>query len=136
MSRCVKTVFDRKILCSGTMTDYIIIKNRTLQGTTSNRKKAVEDFVVVDNVFGYLEAVSATTRFNGINIESNITHLVYIPFDQTIYELDKNTLFAEVERTRSRLFKLEKIMNYGEQDEYLVLYCKETGFADIEANEG
>ena len=135
-SRCVRTVFERKILCAGTMTDYIVILRREIQGTTVNSEQADELFTEVENYNGHLEAVRPTQRFDGINISTETTHIIYIPFDQSTYELDINTLFADVERTRDRRFKLLKIQNYGEDDNYLALYCKEQGFNDIEANKG
>lgn len=136
MNRCVKTIFERKVLCVGTMTDYVSIQRRELQGTTVNNTYAEEQFTEVDNFNGHLEARMPTQRFDGINMTDSMTHVIYIPFDQTIYELDRNTMFAEVEKTRNRFFKLLKIMNYGEDDEYLALFCKETGFSDLEAAEG
>lgn len=135
-TRCVKTIFDRVILCAGTMTDYITIKKREIQGTTVNDNQAEESFTDIENFMGYIEAKKPTVRFDGINILNEITHVAYSPFDQTVYELDVNTLFIQVERNRNRIFKLLQIMNYGEQDEYLAYYLKETGFSDIKANEG
>ncbi len=135
-NRCTKTIFDRKVLCAGTMTDYVTIQRREITGTTPNNPVGSETLTNVVDYFGYLEAIKPTQRFNGINISGNTTHLVYIPFDQSTYELDVNTLFVLDSKTRPRLYKLLSIENYGEQDEYLILYCKENGFADIEANEG
>lgn len=136
--RCVKTIFDRKILCVGTMTDYIMIKKREQVGINPdpNSTQASEIFTDIQDYMGYLEAVKPTTRFDGVYIDNTVTHIVYIPFDQTTFELDKNSLFAELERTRNRLFKMQKCMNYGEQDEYLALFLSETGFVDVEAAEG
>lgn len=132
-NRCTKTIFDRVILCAGAMTDYFMIKSRALQGTTANNTQLSGQFATIINMLGYLEAKKPTQRFDGVNIGAEVTHLGYLPFDQTVYELDKNTCFVEIERNKNRYFKLLSIMNYGEQDEYILFYLKETGFTDIEA---
>lgn len=136
--RCTKTMFDRIILCSGTMTDYMSIKKREQQGTSPDPDdtSATEKFTTVENYMGYIEAIKPTARYDGVHIDSTITHIAYIPFDQTTYELDLNTLFVDLERQRNRFFKLKRIMNYGEQDEYLALSLTETGFTDLQAAEG
>jgi hypothetical protein len=136
--RCVKTIFDRKILCVGTMTDYMTIKKREQVGIgpDQNDTSATEGFTDVIAYMGYMEAVKPTARFDGVYIDSATTHVGYIPFDQTTYELDNNSLFVELERSRNRLFKMQRIMNFGEQDEYLALFLTETGFIDLQAAEG
>ena len=136
--RCVKTIFDRKILCAGTMTDYMTIKKREQQGTgpDSNDISSKAVFTDILNQMGYLEAIRPTTRFDGVYIDRATTHIAYVSFDQTVYELDVNSLFIDLERNRNRLFKMQKIMNYGEQDEYLAISLSETGFTDLQAAEG
>jgi hypothetical protein len=120
------------------MSDFGTIKRRTQQGITGdpNDNQSSVSFTAIANYLGYLEAVKPTARFDGVYIDNTTTHVYYTPFDQTTYELDKNSLFVEIERTRNRLFKMQRIMNYGEQDEYLAIFMQETGFADIEAAKG
>jgi hypothetical protein len=136
IANCVKTLFNREVLCAGTMDDFITIYNRELQGTSLDGEQAKPQFTEVSTAMGKLEARNPTQRFDGIVINNAITHAVYIPFTQQIYELDRNTLFVEYESTRNRWFKLLSIMNLGEQDEYLALMVKETGFVGLEASEG
>lgn len=140
-NRCVKTQFDRQILCAGTMTDYVEILSRAIQGTEPGLSTQAEpDFSAIAQYAGYLEAVKNTPRWNGVSVEDqsafNFTHAGYIPFDQTIYELDINTFYVKITRQRARYFKLKGIMNWGEQDEYLQLQLAETGFADLKAAHG
>jgi len=134
--RCVKTMFTRQILCAGTMDNYIKILERKQVGGGFNGPDITETFTAVFEFMGKLEIINPTARFNGVNIGDNITHIIYIPFDQAIYELDINTLFVEIERQKNRRFKLLSISNLDEQDTYLALYCKETGFVDKEAING
>lgn len=133
--RCVKTLFERQILCSGTMTDYVMIKRREIQGTTPNTTQADEELTLVADFMGHLEARKPTQRFDGVTISDRVTHVVYIPYDQDIYELDYNTLWVEIEQTRNKNYKMDGIMNLGEQDEYLALFLIERGFVNLEATE-
>lgn len=137
--RCTKTIFERVILCSGSMEDYVTIYENVLQETTLTQNQAQPEKNVLLSIFGRLEEVNALARYAGIKMTNNTpegksSHVVYIPFEQSIFELDINRFFIKVERTvRSRLFKMNKISNYGEQDEYLAVWCNETGFDDLEA---
>ncbi len=131
-NRCIKTVFTRTILCAGTMQDYIKIVRREYSGSDVNETVTQETFTTVDEFMGYLEVRNPTQRFDGVNIASNITHIVYIPFDQTVYELDRNTLFVELEKIRNRYLKLVAVEDFHEQEDYLALYCTESGFTDLE----
>ena len=132
--KCVKTIFSKQILCAGSMCNYIKVLNRTQTPGGWESNTPIETFEIKYTMMGYIEAIKPTSRFNGINIADGITHLVYLPFEQTIYELDRNSLYIEIERQKNRRFKLEQIEDYGEQGNYLVLYCRELGFTDIEAN--
>lgn len=139
--RCVKTQFDRQILCAGTMTDLVEIIERDQVGTQPGEAlESTPTFTTVVDFAGYLEATKATRRFNGVSMEDqsapNFTHAGYIPFDQTVYELDVNKFFVKLTRDRSRYFKLKAVRNWGEQDEYLQLNLAETGFTDLLAATG
>ena len=133
--KCVKTYFSRKILCAGAMSDFIKIQNRELTAGGYDSEPQ-EIFTNVLNMNGNIEEVKPTDRFNGVNVADGITHIVYVPFEQSIYELDINTLFVELERSKNRRFKMLSVGNLGEQDQYMALYCKETGFVDKEATAG
>ena len=139
--RCVKTQFNKEILCAGSMQDLVEVLKR-VQGTTEVGEsiESSEIFTLVADFAGYLEASKATRRFNGVSMEDqsapNFTHAGYIPFDQDVYELDVNSFFVRLTRDRSRYFKLKAIKNFGEQDEYLQLQLAETGFDDIKASFG
>ena len=134
---CVKTRFDRVILCAGTMKHCIEILSREMKapepGVSLN---ASPEFTAVSVTAGRLEDTSGTPRYAGVNTESGVTHAVYISFDPDVYELDLNTCFVKVSFTnRDRYFKMKKVRNLGEQDQYIEFECAETGFTDLEAAE-
>lgn len=131
--RCIKTLFKRQILCAGSMRDYITIYRSALQSTTFDQKQAAKNFEIVDNMIGALEARNPVKRFDGIVIDNTFTHVIYIAYDQTIYELDLNTLFCDVEKPRTRRFKMLNMLNLEEEDKYLAIFVKETGFSDLSA---
>jgi len=134
MTRCTKTIFSRTILCAGTMTDYIMIKSRVQQGSGVDETDISHTFTNIANYMGYLEDRNPVQRFDGIVIGDNVTHIIYIPYEQEVYELDKNTIFIEVESTRNKYYKPLSMIEYNEQ--YLAFYCMETGFTDLVAAEG
>jgi len=131
--RCVKTIFSRITLCAGTMDNYIKVLERRQVGGGFNGPGITETFTLVSEFMGKIEVRNPTARFAGVGIEDGVTHIVYIPFDQTIYEMDNGKLFIEIERQKNRRFKLLSCSNLDEQDSYLALYCRETGFVDKEA---
>jgi hypothetical protein len=140
--KCVFTEFSKQILCAGTMKDYCMIISRTLQPSNPDELTMIETLTDVLGVFGKLEDTRPVKRFDGVNYSSNssLTHLFYIPYSQAVYEMDVNTLFlrrkakTNFASAKDRYYKLVGIRNYGEQDEYLILELKETGFSDKLAN--
>lgn len=132
--RCVYTRFDRKILCAGTMIDWLIIERRDQQGITDpDTGASVEEFTTVESFAGRIEASRRTPRFDGVNTEDAKTHVAYIPYDQTVYELDLGSLFIRKEGTRDRRFTLKGISPYDEEEHWLEMELRETGFADVTA---
>lgn len=93
-------------------------------------------FTPVSDFAGILEAVRAVPRMEGVNPSTSDTHVCYIPFDQTVFEMDKNKFFIKITRTRPRWFKFAAIVDWGEQEEYLQIRLNETGFTDLEASGG
>ena len=133
---CTKTRYDRKILCAGAMTHYLDIYKHEAATTDFGSLQANPTKTKITSMFGYFEAVKPSLRFDGVVIDDKTTHLFYIAFDQTIYELDVNKLFClKYNPARNRIFKLSNIENYGERDQWLMLSLEEQGFADKEATE-
>ena len=128
--KCTKTRYDRKILCAGAMVDYMSIV-RSESGTTDfDNIQAEPTMTVIRSYFGYLEVVRPSIKFNGVSIDRNATHLWYIPFEHDVYELDINSLFVTKEGTKERIFKLNEIENYDEQDRWLALHLEDKGFSE------
>lgn len=135
--KCIKTQFSRKILCAGSMKDYIEIYSREIIGTNPGEDEQPDPtFSAVSDFAGYLEAVRETHRQEGINTSESNTHVCYIPYDQTVFEMDANKFFIKISRTRERWFKFTGVTDWGEQEEYLQIKLKETGFSDLGASNG
>ena len=119
------------------MKDFIEIYSREMPGT--NPGKTIQSkpvFTPVSDFAGMFEAVGATPRMEGVNPSSSDTHVCYIPYDQTVFEMDKNKFFIKITSTRSRWFKFTAVMDWGEQEQYLQIRLNETGFVDLEASGG
>lgn len=135
--RCIKTQYTKKILCVGAMKDFIEVFSRTMQGTNLGQTiQSTPLFTPISDFAGLLEAVRATPRMEGVNPSSSDTHVCYIPYDQTVFEMDKNRFFIRITRTRSRWFKFTGVIDWGEQEQYLQIRLTETGFTDLEASGG
>jgi hypothetical protein len=138
--RCEKTLFTRQILTAGTMKDYCTIISRDLQPSSPDSIENIEVMTDIMGMDGKLEDISFVTRFDGVNIANGATHLYYIPYQQSIYELDINNLFVRrkckvgLPKDKDRYYKMLGIRNYGEQDQYNILQLKETGFTNKLAN--
>jgi hypothetical protein len=134
---CIKTQYSRKILCAGAMNDYIEIYSRSMSGTNPGQTiQSNPIFTPISDFAGLLEAVRATLRMEGVNLSDADTHVCYIPYDQTVFEMDKNKFFIKITRTRSRWFKFTAVMDWGEQEQYMQIRLNETGFTDLEASGG
>jgi hypothetical protein len=133
--KCTKTRYDREILCAGAMTDYMTIKSSTAGTTDFGDVQAEPTLATIRSYFGYLETVRPSIRFDGVSIDRTSTHYWYIPYEQDIYELDVNSLFVTKEGTKERIFKLNEIENYDEQDRWLALHLEAKGFSENTATE-
>ena len=130
MTVCVKTQFSRKILCAGTMRDAVEIYENVLGPPDVGSTTPTTSKTVVAQYMGHLEEVNPVIRFDGVSVDTRApgdkhTHVIYMPYDDTVYRLDTNKLWAQV-NDRDELYKLTKIKRY--HDEYLQLYVQETGF--------
>jgi len=142
--RCVYTMFDKETLCAGTLDDILTVKTRTQQGTNPGHTyQPSEQFTTVGVYDGYLERVRPTRRWNGVSMvdqsAENYTHVGYIAYDDTVYELDINRCYVEVEGPsgKTRRFKLKYAPEaYGTDDEWMILRLAETGFTENAASEG
>lgn len=131
---CLYTAFTKTILCAGTMTDLLEIVKREQQPRQAGEGQASEGFTSISDSLGYLEDANGTPRFDGVSIADGVTHAGYIPFDQDIFELDRGSLWVRYTGTnRTRLFKLIRVQDYHEQEEYILLQLTERGFDDLEA---
>lgn len=139
--RCVYTQFDKQILCAGTLDKLFRIQSRVQSGSQPGQTgNPIETFTTVSEIEGKLEAVKYTQRFAGVATEDqsqpNFTHVGYISYDQTLYELDLNTFYVETEGQRNRRFKLKGIQDYDEESQWMQLQLAETGFSDLDGASG
>ena len=134
---CIKTQYSIQIICAGAIKDFIEILSLTKDGTNPGKtNQSKPSFSSVIDFAGLLEAVRHTSRMEGVNPTDADTHVCYIPYDQTVFEMDKNKFFIRITRSRPRLFKFSGVIDWGEQEQWLQIKLKETGFTDLEASSG
>jgi len=127
---CVRTMFSKKIICAGAMSEVITILRREIMSNSFDDVEPTEQLTNIYTSMGMIEEKRPTNRFDNVSIDDNVTHVFYITYDYDVYRLDRNSLFIEF---NDRYFKMLSVMNYGESDKYIALFCKETGFTDAEA---
>jgi hypothetical protein len=130
---CKRKSFERNILTVGEMRNFVHIQQRAIQNTGYNDSQPTEKFIDIWQTFSKLVDLKDVSRFAGVVIDQSMTHACYIPYYAKIYELDINTLFLKKSGTfyaKDKLYKLKTIRNYGEQDEYMILFLEERGFTE------
>lgn len=129
------TIFEKKKLSPGTMTDYIQIQEETLSGTKIGSLNSNVTFTNVWSGMVKLEVIKPTFRFEGVAIPTGTTHIAYMSYNDTVYKLEGNSFFVRKPGKKTgfsdRRFKLLSKTNFGEQDEYLLLYLIETGLSSV-----
>lgn len=132
---------DKEYIAQGAMTQLFTIKQRAVLPTDINNKIATVSLTPVTSVgtagqiMGRLEIMKPSTRFEGVNIKNEATHIGYTTWDRSTFKLDYSKLFIEVEYPYgNRLFKVLAIEDYSEMQKFIRYFLKETGYSSLEAS--
>jgi len=84
-----------------------------------------ETFTVLFTGYFRVQTVEGTARFAGVNIDKEATHLFVARWRATINNLDGAGAYFM--RSKGRLYRVLKITNVDEQDDFILFQCTERG---------
>lgn len=124
-------------LCTSALKHYIQVKQRRINTPKLGSLEPIETFTTIASMYSAMIARAPSARFNGVNIkEGTLTHFFYTRYDDTLFWLDRGSLFVEFTgygSSKTRRFKLLAIKVLDEANEWMLLQCSERGDAALEA---
>lgn len=133
MATCKRIRIARNKLCRGDLRDTISIVSRTLGESLPGELTGTEVFTdVITGVQTAIKTIKGAAQFTGINIHPDATHLFYVIFS-TLYltlEVEENNHMINL---YGELYKILRIENDNENDEFLVFQCTNRGDESLEA---
>lgn len=123
-----RTVKYRKLRKStvGDMRTCITLEDRSITAPSFDSTSFTQDYNIIRDVWCKVETMSEQRTFDGINIDDIATH------EFTIRFRDDVTSETRI-RYKNTLYRIKKIENLEERDEYLVIKCRKDGEDDKEA---
>ena len=120
----------KRRVCVGDMRDPITLNNRNITAPLFNTVDFDENFEPIDSsqpeTLSLIETVDGKTYFDGVNTETPITHIIYIPFNDSV----TSETWIEFEGRRIDILRVE---NFDERNQFLKLTCNERGLTSREA---
>ena len=131
MPRCESIRKKKHRVCAGDMRDVIILNDRDITPPLFNTVDFDENFEPIDAVqpesLALVETVDGKTFFDGVNTETPITHIIYIPYNETVTA----ETWIEFESRRIDILRVE---DFDERHQFLKLTCVERGLTSREAS--
>lgn len=129
---CAKKKIKETKLCIGDLNSLIQIQERRLPQITD-----VEDsepsfiFTTILSTWSAVETVRGTSRFSNVNIEGLTTHLFWIRYNPNLSIPENGNTFVLF---KSRYFRIIRVTNSNEQDEWLMIEASDRGDAIEQAS--
>lgn len=111
----------KRVVCIGDLNHSITLQDRSIQPPVFGEVDFQERFNLFGVVFALIKTVSGKTHFDGVSKETNITHEIYIVFDDAVN--DQTWIILDGGR---RLDILE-FENLDERGQFLKLTCTDRG---------
>ena len=124
MSICVKIKKKSRKVCTGDLRDRITLQDRSI---APEEIDFTENFSNNIEVWAMIATVRGLESFDGVNVETLVTHNIYIRFLPGVTE-ETWVLFDD------RRFDIVDVENLDERKTFLLLRCKERGQKDIPVN--
>ena len=130
MPRCESIRKKKRIVCIGDMRDAITLNDRNITAPLFNTVDFDENFSPLNSIqpeiLGLVETVSGKTYFDGVNTETPITHIIYIPYNEAV----TSETWITFENRRIDILRVEDL---DERHEFLELTCNDQGLVTREA---
>ena len=130
MPKCEFIRKKKRRVCVGDMKDVITLNNRDITPPLFNTVDFDENFDPIDvgnpESFSLIETVTGKTFFDGVNTETPITHIIYIPYNENVT--------AETWITfEDRRIDILRVEDFDERHQFMKLTCNERGLTSREA---
>lgn len=130
MSSCQRIRKKHRRVCVGDMKDPIQLQNRDIVAPVFNTVDFNENFEPIDplvpDTLSLIETVTGKVFFDGVNTETTVTHIIYIPYQQAVTA----ETWIIFENRRIDILQVEDL---EERHEFLKLTCTERGLVSKEA---
>ena len=132
---CKRKRFRKTKLCTGDLRHLVKLQLREISSDWDN-PGITFNFTDVIEVFAAIETISTmgggTSRFQGVALDQNATHIVWFPFDTSIeIPEDGNHFFLLNDGRRLRV--LRSTID-GEDRDWFAIQCSERGDSDKDAS--
>lgn len=114
-------------ICAGDLNQRIFIYDRDIRAPNFGGVDYDEDFSKKRSVWAMIETVDGQEFFDGTNLISTKTHKFYIRW---IRDLS----IQNVVDFKNQRYKIQKIENQNEKNEFFILHCVILGSKDIQTN--
>ena len=131
MSACQSIKKRKRRVCLGDLVDPITIQSREIQTALFNTVDFGEAFepinAPVPQRLSLIETVEGVIYFDGVGVDKNVTHKIYIPYDPLVTAQN----WVEFE---SRRFDILRVEDLDERHEFQKLICTERGLTSAEGS--
>ena len=128
MSECKFIKKPHRKVCVGDMIDVVIFQFRDIQSPLFNTVDFTEQFSNIDasdpSSFALIKTPRGKTWFDGVSTEVEITHEIYIPYDERITAEVWLTIEGDSEAQRIDILDVNDL---EERQEIMLLTCNNKG---------
>lgn len=132
MAVCNKIKRKSTRVCIGSLNKRVKIFTRSITPPSGSSVDFLEDFVEDREVWGMIDTVTGITEFDDTNIETVITHDIYIRYIPNI--TFEKWLTTEIDGEDKRL-RIIRVLNYQENNIFHQLRCTIRGVDTLPVNE-
>lgn len=132
MGKCVKKRIPIVKICAGDLRDKITIQNRSLDPVRPGQINPSESFTTLFQPWAAVETPNGRSKFLGVAINEDTTHIFIVRFDTTIQELEVANNFILF---RTRRMRILSVKNMNENNYFLAIECTERGLSTKDATE-
>lgn len=128
MARCQKIRRKNRRVCVGDLDTLIVIQNRNLSAPEFSAVDFNEDFDGDLDVWAAINTVTGKTFFDGVSVDTQITHEILIQFEETV------TASSWVLLDGTNRLDILNVEDLEERHEFMLLTCTDRGLAVNEAS--
>lgn len=117
-------------ICVGDLKKKCTIETRSISDQNFGVTKPSINFSVLFTGYFLVQTIQGTKRFSGVNIEKEATHIFVCRWRASISNIDGAG--EHFLRQSAKLYRVLRITNINEENDYLLFQCTERG---IDTNE-